>query len=1280
MSNTTANYTDDSIQNVPWYDYIRIRPGVYVGDIGTPDEAYTGIYFLFKEVIDNGVDEHLMGAGNRIEVTLDEATNTLSVRDYGRGIPLKSVKKASCSLHTGAKFDGTAFEKTAGTHGIGIKAVNALSKYFKIESYRDGEFTSVEAKAGRVRKEDTGKTTEKNGVLLTFTPDEEIYNYYDYEENCKKPCLFKLDILREMVVYYCYLNPKLTVVLNGEEISRPKGLASLMEECKEIKASQPLYEPVSITDADCEILFTHVPDNIQPAIYAFTNGQYNPMGGHHVQAIKTALNKFATDYYTGKGVEGKDFYAGLVCIINIRVAQPLFESQTKIKLSSTYLSPEGQTIVSFLQNLTKSSLTTEFAKRPDMANAIQNRMKQAAKFRKDLQTISTKAKGIQKTAKVYNRKLSDCNIHYNSKHKLKDESCIFITEGDSAGGNLIQVRDIATQAVFYLRGKPKNTLDMTFKGMLENEELNLLTNALGISRDDISNLRYNKVIIATDADDDGLHIRLLVLTFFMQYFPELVKEGHVYIFQTPLYRVRDKKKTIYAYDDKDLARAIKHTADNREITRFKGLGEISPQEFKGFIGEDIRLDHVKMPDGVDYKELLHFYMGENSKAREEFVVKHFTQDAKFSGDTRVETIFQENYAKYSSYFNLDRALPEYADGLKPVQRRLMHVLKLEENGSYNKAASAVGTCMKYHPHGDASIADALVNIAQKGYLIDTQGNWGHPIKGLSAAAVRYIECRLSKLAKEILYSEPATEYTDTYDGKRKEPVTIPAKLPLVLLQGSMGIGASMACNVLPHNFNEVIDASIAYLRGEQFQLYPDFQFGGLCDVSEYNDGQRGGRVTLRAKIEKTAKNILTITEIPHGTITDTVCQSIKNAIDKGQLNIAAIRDNTTDKCCIVLTLPNDADVDREIAALYNYTLCQVRISTNPKVTQGNSVLAPTVTEMLQKSVEVTKDIISKEINASITKLKEAILFMTLERIYIENRYYRDTEELSDYNEIITTIKTKLAPHLINNVDVFRELTDSDYERLTEIKLIRITKYDANKCNDKILTLRGDCAKFESQLKYINRTVINWYNRIKNTYGAEYPRRTEITKFDTQKLAAQRREASKKAWFYDPATGLVSDTNGEGRISIGECGSSDRVYTLSADGTLTVKLLENPTFIGTDHILYGCVENDNDKVIQIIHQLQDNGIIYYKKFNIGAIRTGTVAKINGENSKILYCDFADKGEVFTLHFRKDKGMRKDKLTIDFRKIAVKGRGAQGNQGDTCKTFRKVIRISPEIATQ
>ena len=1261
-----SKYTDDSIKNIPWYEYIRIRPGVYVGDVGTPDEAYSGIYFLFKEVVDNGIDEHLMGVGNTIEISLDHETNSISIRDYGRGIPLNSVKKAACTLHTGAKFDSDAFQKTTGTHGIGIKAVNALSSDFEVVSYRDGSFASVHTRKGRVTQENSGNAKEKNGVRVTFAPDKEIFQYQDEDTGEKKFCLFKDEILEQMIRYYCYLNPNLTIVFNGREFHEKNGLTALLLDTPEAKAAQPMYTPICIKEeGQIELLFTHVGTNIPAAIYGFTNGQYNPLGGTHVTALKTALGKFATDFFEGKQVEGRDIFAGFVCVMNIRVNSPSFESQTKIKLSSLKLDKDGITIQAYLQNLLKKQLTTELVKQTAVANTILARMRQAAKFRKDVQNISAKAKNTQNGARIYNKKLSDCNVHYNSKHAKKDLTSIFLTEGDSAGGNLVQVRDVATQAVFYLRGKPKNSFAESYKQMLEHDELNLLVQALGVTPDNLSGLRYNKIIFATDADDDGLHIRLLLLTFVLKYFPELVHDGHVYILQTPLFRIRDKKKTLYAYDQKELQDAIKKTASNREITRFKGLGEISPNEFKQFIGENIRLDQVTLADGFDYMDTLKFYMGGNSPEKEKFVVDNFTQAPEFSGDTSVDTIFKENYAKYSSYVNLERSLPDFTDGLKPVQRRILHVMKLEENGSYNKAAAVVGECMKYHPHGDSSIAEALVGVAQKNYLIDAQGNWGHPLKGLGAAAPRYIECRLSKLAKDILYSEPATEYTDTYDGKRKEPVSIPCKLPLVLLQGVQGIGVSMACMTLPHNFNEVVDASIACLRNKPFSLYPDFQFGGLIDVREYKDGARGGKVTIRARIEKQSARKLVVTEIPFSTKTDTVCESIKDAIDDGKLNITSIRDNSTEKCHIELQVAPDADIDREIAALYSFTQCQVKITTNPKVTVDNSVFAPTVSEMLKKSVEVTKSIIQKELEAELQKYREQILALTLEKIYIENRYYRKTEELSDYGEILITIEESLAPHVQSNPDIYRALTSDDYERLTEIKLIRITKYDSNKAEDKILALQKDAAGVESKLSNLTKTTIAWYTKIKSTYGELYPRKTEITEFSEEKITQQKRKAAEQDWYISRSEGLVYAEPADGRVAVDKCAKGDRFFGLSKSGNLIVRPLVSPTYIGTDLVAYGNLEHESEEIYDLLYRDNNSGLFRIKRFKWGGIRSNTELKLVGENSTILFCQKEPQDEAYKVKitFKPASRLRVLSREIRFADLLIKGRNAQGNLIDT-----------------
>ncbi|MBC5864021.1 DNA topoisomerase IV subunit B [Flavobacterium turcicum] len=611
MSNQNQ-YTEDNIRSLDWKEHIRMRPGMYIGKLGDGSSPDDGIYILLKEVLDNCIDEFVMGSGKTIEVTIRD--KTVSVRDYGRGIPLGKVVDVVSKMNTGGKYDSKAFQKSVGLNGVGTKAVNALSNYFRVESVRDDKQKAAEFSAGNlVLEEDIIDTTKRKGTKVTFTPDETIFKNYK----------FRMEYVIKMVKNYCYLNNGLTIIFNGEKYISENGLRDLLEETINVEDQE--YPIIHLKEHDIEIALTHSKTQYSEEYHSFVNGQNTTQGGTHLAAYREAIVKTIREFYN-KNFEASDVRKSIVSAISIKVMEPVFESQTKTKLGSTDMrSDDGTPPVSvrtFVNDFIKNKLDNYLHKNPPTAEALLRKILQAERERKELSGIRKLATDRAKKANLHNKKLRDCRAHLpDTKNPRNLESTLFITEGDSASGSITKSRDVNTQAVFSLRGKPLNSYGMSKKIVYENEEFNLLQAALDIE-DGLEKLRYNNIVIATDADVDGMHIRLLLITFFLQFFPELIKEGHLYILQTPLFRVRNKKETIYCYSEEERKDAIEKLKPKPEITRFKGLGEISPDEFKNFIGETIRLDPIMMDKNTSIEQLLSFYMGKNTPDRQDFIIKN----------------------------------------------------------------------------------------------------------------------------------------------------------------------------------------------------------------------------------------------------------------------------------------------------------------------------------------------------------------------------------------------------------------------------------------------------------------------------------------------------------------------------------------------------------------------------------------------------------------------------------------------------------------------------------
>jgi topoisomerase-4 subunit B len=615
-------YTEDNIRSLDWKEHIRMRPGMYIGKLGDGSSPDDGIYILLKEVLDNCIDEFVMGSGKTIEVTIKD--KTVSVRDYGRGIPLGKVVDVVSKMNTGGKYDSKAFQKSVGLNGVGTKAVNALSSAFRVESVRDEKQKAAEFSGGNlVSEEDIIDTTKRKGTKVTFTPDETIFKNYK----------FRLEYVIKMVKNYCYLNNGLTIIFNGEKYLSENGLRDLLEET--ISAEDLEYPIIHLKDHDIEIALTHSKTQYSEEYHSFVNGQNTTQGGTHLAAYREAIVKTIREFYN-KSFEASDVRKSIVSAISIKVMEPVFESQTKTKLGSMDMGSDDGTppvsVRTFVNDFIKTKLDNYLHKNPPTAEALLRKILQAERERKELSGIRKLATDRAKKANLHNKKLRDCRAHLpDTKNPRNLESTLFITEGDSASGSITKSRDVNTQAVFSLRGKPLNSYGMSKKIVYENEEFNLLQAALDIE-DGLEKLRYNNIVIATDADVDGMHIRLLLITFFLQFFPELIKEGHLYILQTPLFRVRNKKETIYCYSEEERKDAIEKLKPKPEITRFKGLGEISPDEFKNFIGDTIRLDPIMMDKNTSIEQLLSFYMGKNTPDRQEFIIKNLKVELDTIGE------------------------------------------------------------------------------------------------------------------------------------------------------------------------------------------------------------------------------------------------------------------------------------------------------------------------------------------------------------------------------------------------------------------------------------------------------------------------------------------------------------------------------------------------------------------------------------------------------------------------------------------------------------------------
>ncbi len=600
-------YTEESIRSLDWKEHIRLRPGMYIGKMGDGSSQDDGIYILLKEVIDNSIDEYVMGNGKSIDISIKD--NKVTVRDFGRGIPLGKLIDCVSKINTGAKYDSKVFKKSVGLNGVGTKAVNALSSYFNIKSIRDGKSKSVEFTRGSLDiDENIISNSSRKGTKIVFVPDNQIFGNYRFLD----------EYVEKMVLNYCYLNTGLTINYNSNKFFSKNGLLDLL---KDNIDSDTLYPIIHLRGNDIEVAITHIKNKYTEQYFSFVNGQHTIQGGTHQNSFRQAIVKTIREFF-GKNYDANDVRQSISAAVSIKVMDPVFESQTKTKLGSTEIEPNGITINSFINDFIKSNLDNFLHKNSETAKSIQSKILQAENERKAMSGIKKLAKERAKKASIHNKKLRDCRVHYNDLNKEdRLDSTIFITEGDSASGSITKTRNINTQAVFSLRGKPLNSFGLTKKIVYENEEFNLLQSALNIENG-IDELRYNKIVIATDADVDGMHIRLLILTFFLQFFSDLVKNGHIFILQTPLFRVRNKKTTIYCYSEQEKQNAIEKIGKNFEITRFKGLGEISPNEFKNFIGKDMRLDPVIINKETSIDDVLNYYMGKNTSDRQEFIINN----------------------------------------------------------------------------------------------------------------------------------------------------------------------------------------------------------------------------------------------------------------------------------------------------------------------------------------------------------------------------------------------------------------------------------------------------------------------------------------------------------------------------------------------------------------------------------------------------------------------------------------------------------------------------------
>ncbi|SNR48051.1 topoisomerase-4 subunit B [Maribacter sedimenticola] len=608
MSQDTTKYTEDNIRSLDWKEHIRLRPGMYIGKLGDGSSADDGIYILLKEVIDNCIDEFVMGAGKTIEISIKD--KVVKVRDYGRGIPLGKVVDVVSKMNTGGKYDSRAFKKSVGLNGVGTKAVNALSSFFEVQSSRDNQVKTAQFSSGNLENEiGPEESSKRKGTKVTFIPDEAIFKNYKYRN----------EYVERMLKNYVYLNPGLTIVFNGEKFHSENGLKDLLEDNNNME--DLLYPVIHLKGEDIEVALTHSKTQYSEEYHSFVNGQHTTQGGTHQAAFREAIVKTIRDFY-GKNYDASDIRKSIISAISIKVMEPVFESQTKTKLGSTDMGGDFPTVRTYINDFIGKYLDNYLHKNTETAEKLQRKIMMAEKERKELSGIRKLARDRAKKASLHNKKLRDCRVHLSDmKHDRRLESALFITEGDSASGSITKSRDVNTQAVFSLKGKPLNSYGMSKKIVYENEEFNLLQAALNIE-ESIEDLRYNNIIIATDADVDGMHIRLLLITFFLQFFPELIKENHLYILQTPLFRVRNKKETIYCYSDEERQHAINKLSGKPEITRFKGLGEISPDEFRHFIGEDIRLEPIMLDKAMSIEELLSFYMGKNTPDRQKFIINN----------------------------------------------------------------------------------------------------------------------------------------------------------------------------------------------------------------------------------------------------------------------------------------------------------------------------------------------------------------------------------------------------------------------------------------------------------------------------------------------------------------------------------------------------------------------------------------------------------------------------------------------------------------------------------
>jgi len=607
MSKETK-YTEDNIRSLDWKEHIRMRPGMYIGKLGDGSSADDGIYILVKEVLDNSIDEYVMGAGKTIEISIQGSKVT--VRDYGRGIPLGKVVDVVSKMNTGGKYDSKAFKKSVGLNGVGTKAVNALSSFFRVESSREGKSASAEFSQGNLENQEfLEETSRRKGTKVSFVPDETIFKNYK----------FRNEYVAKMLKNYVYLNPGLTIIFNGEKFFSENGLKDLLEDNN--SKEDMLYPIIHLKGDDIEVAITHSKTQYSEEYHSFVNGQHTTQGGTHQAAFREAVVKTIRDFF-GKNFEASDVRKSVISAIAIKVMEPVFESQTKTKLGSTEMGGELPTVRTYINDFVKTKLDNYLHRNTDVADKLQKKILQAEKERKELSGIRKLARDRAKKASLHNKKLRDCRIHLgDTKKEAHLETTLFITEGDSASGSITKSRNVNTQAVFSLKGKPLNSYGLSKKIVYENEEFNLLQAALNIE-DGLEDLRYNNIVIATDADVDGMHIRLLLITFFLQFFPELIKEGHLYILETPLFRVRNKKQTFYCYSDEEKREAIEKLRGKPEITRFKGLGEISPNEFVHFIGDDIRLDPVMLDKEMSIEQMLQFYMGKNTPDRQKFIINN----------------------------------------------------------------------------------------------------------------------------------------------------------------------------------------------------------------------------------------------------------------------------------------------------------------------------------------------------------------------------------------------------------------------------------------------------------------------------------------------------------------------------------------------------------------------------------------------------------------------------------------------------------------------------------